>query len=298
MTSHSRARAWISFFAIGFVTLLGPSPSRSIEPQPQEPARSAASEPQRLTSGATGAVSLVKGHGGVSLGFEANDGQVDAQVRYLARGPGYTLWLTQSEAVLGMHGSRPNPRLVNGVADTLARDQVPTSVLRIALLGANPDPQLTGLDKLPGIANYFLGNDHSRWRVGVPIYGKVKYEGIYSGIDLVYYWNQGQLEYDFIVAPGADPGQIRLEVTGNENIRQDEEGTLQLTTASGEIRLRRPQVYQVIDGTRHDIAARYVLPKEGSAGMSRSGIGIQLAAYDADLPLVIDPVITYSTYLG
>jgi hypothetical protein len=158
------------------------------------------------------------------------------------------------------------------------------------LRNANPAAKVTGSDELAGTSNYFIGNDPTKWRTNVPTYAKVKYEGIYSGIDLVYYGNQRQLEYDFIVAPGADPHRIAFDVSGAKRIRQDAHGDLVLNVGEGEIRWHKPVVYQEKDGTRQEIAARYSIT-------DTNRVGFELAKYDAGRPLYIDPVI-YSTYLG
>ena len=159
------------------------------------------------------------------------------------------------------------------------------------LVGANPAPQLTGSDELPGKSNYFIGNDPAKWRTNVPNYAKVKYADVYPGIDLAYYGNQRQLEYDFVVSPGADPQSIRLAFDGDEKQRIDDHGDLALEAKGGEIRMHRPVVFQQIDGSRRNIAANFVL---------RSGreVGFEIARYDATKPLIIDPVLSYSTYLG
>jgi hypothetical protein len=165
-----------------------------------------------------------------------------------------------------------------------------TSVLRMKLRHANPAAKVTGADQLAGTSNYFIGNDPAKWRTNVPTYAKVKYEGIYPGIDLVYYGNQRQLEYDFIVAPGADPRRIAFDVRGAKQIRQDARGDLVLKTSAGEIRWHKPVVYQEKNGARQEIAARYAIT-------AANRVGFELAKYDASRPLYIDPLI-YSTYLG
>jgi hypothetical protein len=165
-------------------------------------------------------------------------------------------------------------------------------VLRMKLRNANPAAKVTGEDELAGTSNYFIGNDPAKWRTNVPTYAKVKYEGIYPGIDLVYYGNQRQLEYDFIVAPGADPHRIAFAVRGAKRIRRDARGDLVLTMKTGEdeIRWHKPVVYQEKDGTRREIAASYAIT-------AANRVTFELAKYDASRPLYIDPLI-YSTYLG
>src|ERR1039458_2173214 len=137
---------------------------------------------------------------GVPLNFEANQGQTDSRVKFLSRGDGYSLFLTSHEAVFTLRppaGAKGRP-----------------TVFRMELRGANRAARVTGADKLAGVANYYVGNEPSKWRSGITTYGKVKYQGIYPGVDAVFYGNQRQLEYDFVVAPGADPRQISLGLTG------------------------------------------------------------------------------------
>jgi acyl dehydratase len=158
------------------------------------------------------------------------------------------------------------------------------------LRNANPAAKVTGVDELAGTSNYFIGNDPTKWRTHVPAYAKVKYEEIYSGIDLVYYGNQRQLEYDFIVSPGADPRRIEFEVSGAKRIRQDAQGELVFTLGENEIRWHKPVAYQDKNGARHEIATRFTIT-------DTKRVGFELAKYDASRPLYIDPLI-YSTYLG
>jgi hypothetical protein len=178
----------------------------------------------------------------------------------------------------------------SGAGHRPATDRTPGTVLRMKLRHANPAAKVTGVDELPGTSNYFIGNDPTKWRTNVPTYAKVKYEGIYSGIDLVYYGNQRQLEYDFIVAPGADPRRIAFDVSGAKQIRRDACGDLVLKMSEGEIRWHKPVAYQDKDGTRQEIAAHYAIT-------DKNRVAFELAKYDASRPLYIDPLI-YSTYLG
>ena len=129
-----------------------------------------------------------------------------------------------------------------------------SAVVRMKLVGANPSPRVSGLEELPGKSNYFIGNDPSQWRTNVPHYAKVQYNDVYPGVDLVYYGNQRQLEYDLVVAPGADPGAIALSFEGVERLRIDAQGDLVLHTSGGQIRQHKPLVYQEVDGGHREIA--------------------------------------------
>jgi hypothetical protein len=209
------------------------------------------------------------------LQFEANTGQTDSRVRFLSRGPGYTMFLGQQEAVVALSPSRPN-----GVSQ----------VVRLRLSGANPDAPVVGESPLSGTTNHFIGSDASKWRTDVPTYARVRYDDVYDGIDLVYYGNQQQLEYDFVVAPGADPSQIGLAFPGAPDARVDEHGDLVLSAGSDALRMRKAVVYQDADDGRVMIEARYA--PRGAI------VGFELGEYDRTRPLVIDPVLAYSTYMG
>ncbi len=232
-------------------------------------------------------------YGKLPLQFEANRGQTHKDVRFLSRGAGYSLYLTAGEAVLVL--SEPDADATRDARGTQARSGAKAHgksvALRMSLVGAARKPVVTGVDELPGKANYFIGKDRSKWRTNVPTYAKVQYENIYPGIDLVYYGNQRQLEYDFVVAPGADPKKIVLGFKGAEKLQIDAEGNLVLHAAGADLRQHKPIIYQQIDGVRHEIAGGYV-----RKGANR--VGFQVAAYDASRPLVIDPTLSYSTFLG
>jgi hypothetical protein len=218
-------------------------------------------------------------YGRLPIRFEANDGQTDSKVKFLSRGVGYGLFLTQSEAVLSLQ--KESSRGDNGAQSTV----------RMKLIGADPASQMEGLDMLPGRSNYILGSDAKRWRRNVMSFAKVRYRSVYPGIDLIYYGNQRQLEYDFVVAPGADPNMIRLGFTGVDQVNIAAQGDLVLKTAGAEISQRKPVAYQEVNGNRREIASRYTM--KGS-----QEVGFDLGEYDRSQPLVIDPVIAYSTYLG
>ena len=234
-------------------------------------------------------------YGKLPLSFEANRGQVNEHVKFLSHTGGYTLFLTGDEAVLELSGRKTstNKAKMDGAAHSLQSGMGatnPAGVLRVKLRNANPAAKVTGVDELAGTSNYFIGSDPKNWRKNVPNYKKVKYEGIYSGIDLVYYGNERQLEYDFIVSPGADAHRISLRLRGAQRIRRDERGDLVLDIGDGEILWRKPVAYQQENGTRHEIAAHYVIE-------NKNRVGFEVAKYDASRPLYIDPLV-YSTYLG
>lgn len=250
------------------------------------------------------------------LSFEANQGQTDEQVKFLARGPGYQLFLTSTEAVMVLRQAGGSRRSAIGnrekLADRLLARSNPKSeienpksqVVRMTLRGANPEAEVVGVQELPGKVNYFIGNDPKKWRTNIPTYKRIEYKDIYPGVNMVYYGNQGQLEYDFVVSPGADPSAIQLAFEGSDKVEMDAKGDLILKTASGDLRLHKPLVYQEIAGVRREISATFVLNPNCLESQSKivnpksQVVGFRLAAYDASKPLVIDPVLSYATYLG
>lgn len=201
-------------------------------------------------------------YGKLPLSFEANHGQTDGRVKFLSRTGGYTLFLTGDEAVLALSGKKASTKTkVVGKARTLHSDTAPSKaggVLRMKLRNANPAAKVSGVDELAGKSNYFIGNDPAKWRTNVPTYAKVKYEGIYSGIDLVYYGNQRQLEYDFVVAPGANPRRIQFDVRGAKRIRQDGHGELVFKVGEDQICWHKPLVYQEKDGARQELSLIHI----------------------------------------
>ena len=218
------------------------------------------------------------------LEFEPNRGQADRQVRFLARGDGYGLYLTRSQAVLALR--RPGSAAPADGAHSGRRrgEKDAWSVLRMELLGANEEARTSGLEPLPGTSNYFRGNDPKKWLTDVPNYGRVRYAGVYPGVDLVYYGNQGQLEYDFQLQPGAAPEQIRLGFSGAERVEVDAQGQLAVRMPGGVVQHKQPVVYQEAAGRRQAVAGRYVQ-------LARNEVGFALGRYDRSRPLVIDPVL-------
>src|SRR6266704_2476283 len=161
----------------------------------------------------------------------------------------------------------------------------------MTLLGANPQSRVVGLDQLPGTVNYFVGNDPSQWRSAIPTFAKVKCHQVYPGVDLVYYGNQRQVEYDFLVGAHADPARIAIAFAGAERLELDEKGDLIAQLAGGTVRWHKPVAYQQAEAGRQEVAAKFVLN-------NRQEVGFELGAYDASRPLIIDPQLVYATYLG
>jgi hypothetical protein len=265
----------------------------------------------------------VQSYGKLPLSFEANLGQVDKTVQFMARGEGYGLYLTGQEAVLTLRkpfrgpASKPSPALSPswrlspngnsfdpygknipiGDGPTLPRQiaashrQCTTDVVRMQLAGAHAAAAPTGEEKLPGTANYFLGNDPHKWHTAIPTYGEVRYADVYDGIDLVYYGNQQQLEYDFVVAPGASTRRIRLHFAGAHELKLDAEGNLDIVAADGSIAFKKPVVYQVVDGQRKPVGGQFTL-------LADNTVGFRVGRYDHAKTLVIDPTLVYSTFFG
>jgi Bacterial Ig-like domain (group 3)/Chitobiase/beta-hexosaminidase C-terminal domain/Beta-propeller repeat len=286
----------------------------------QTPTMSSDDQPAHVSSEKT--AKLAENYGRLPLSFEANHGQVNRSVKFLARGSGYQLFLTGQEAVLTLNKpvatrtprrmqipSRVSRLSVNGASLESLRETVPvrgepdtppevaanktltTDVIRMQLMGANASVVPSGLERLPGTSNYILGRDPSKWHTDIPNFKKVRYADVYPGIDLLYYGNHQQLEYDFVVAPGARTHAIRLHFAGTQGIKLDADGDLSITGAHGSVAFHRPEVYQTVDGVRKTISGRFSLRADNT-------VGFAVGRYDRTRPLVIDPTLTYSTYLG
>jgi hypothetical protein len=236
--------------------------------------------PQQLTA---------ERYGRLPMLFERNDGQTDEQVRFLARGVGYSLFLTPGEAVFAL---RPAPqRGDTEMPDPAASPAAPGAVLRMSMHGGNPAPVLEAQGPQDGRSHYFRGADPAQWRTDVERFAKVLYRDVYPGIDLVYYGNQQQLEYDFIVGPGRDPDRIAIEFDGVQSLQINDAGELVLGTALGDIVQHKPVVYQRVGDARRPVEGRYRV-------LDDRRVGFELGDYDRGLALVIDPVLAYNTYIG
>src|SRR5688572_863125 len=206
------------------------------------------------------------------LGFEPNQGQADPEARFLSRAGGYTLSLATGEVVL----------------ELAAGGRTAETELRLKWKDANPGARIEPEQELPGKSHYFIGKDPPNWRVGIPQFARVRSRELYPGIDLTFYGDQGAVEFDFVLAPGADPDRIALRFEGAHDLRIDPEtGDLILETAAGAVRQHRPKAYQPAGSTRRLIPARYVLA-------SSDEVLIKVSDYDSERPLVIDPVLSYA----
>ena len=193
---------------------------------------------------------IAERYGKLPLSFETNEGQTDPQVKFLSRGPGYTLFLTPDGVVLSLR-QPPPARLdrsgapAHSKGDSSATTQA--SLLRLKMIGAQSRTSVEGQDELPGKVNYLIGNNPDAWHVNVPTYRRVTYHEIYSGVDMVYYGNQGELEYDFVIAPRTDLRVVKFVLEGAQHLSTDLRGDLIMTVADHELKLRKPVIYQITD---------------------------------------------------
>ncbi|HWO32433.1 MAG TPA: SBBP repeat-containing protein, partial [Candidatus Acidoferrum sp.] len=239
--------------------------------------------------------------GKLPLGFEANQGQTDPQVKYMARGNGYTVFLTANDTVFalqassgasitgaaskhgfgtrGLHQERPEKKNVS-------------AAIHMRVVGGNARAQIAAGSQLPGVSNYYIGGDRSKWQAGVRQYASVGYRDVYPGVNMAFHGEQRQLEFDFIVAAGANAAPISLGFSGAHKIATDASGNLLLSSVAGDVVvLHKPVAYQEKDGQRQNVAAEFV--QEGN-----KQVGFTLGSYDHTRALVIDPALSYSTYLG
>ena len=240
---------------------------------------SAASRPAAKTAPPEVQARALANYGNLPLSFEENRGQADSQVRFLSRGSGYAILLAPSEVVLNVRAP--------GKPGQPAKQ----SAIRMSFPGAKSSAAIAGGERQSAVSSYFFGKDPAKWLSGIPHYSRVHYRGVYPGVDLVLYGNQGRLEYDFEIAPGADPRAIRLAFDGVDGMRIDGAGDLVVSTAAGEMRQHKPIVYQESGGLRHTIDGRYVL-------QSHNRVAFEVGGYDARKPLIVDPVLSFATYLG
>jgi Beta-propeller repeat len=250
---------------------------------------------------------IAASYAALPLAFEPNQGQADPQVKYMARGAGYGLYLTSSQAILTVHkrggpsevrtmleDKRLGPAKVKSMLQRRQKMSAKPSqvaVVRMQLLGASSGAQLAAADPKSGKVNYYLGNDPSKWRTNVPLFGRVSYRNLYPGVDLVFHGAGRQLEFDYLVSPGADASSIAVAFKGADGMSTNAAGDLVLATAAGPVEMHRPVAYQEEDGVRQNVEA-------GFAVKGANEVAFALGSYDHTRELVIDPTVTFSTYFG
>jgi len=238
-------------------------------------------------------IQVEKAFGHLPLSFEPNQGQVDRKVRFLTRSLDSVLSLNASEAIFTLP-SQPNAAPKSAKARrSVSKSSVGT--LRMQLVGANSQASTLQQQPLEGHVNYFCDRDPHKWHSNIPTFGKVGFHGVYPGVDVVYYGNQEHLEYDFLVAPHADPKQIHLHFAGAKDVRVNAAGELIIRAQGRELTWQKPTVYQQDERGKHAVAAHYRLKRLPNG---QAGVSFALGHYDTTRSLVIDPVLTYSTYLG
>lgn len=298
--SASRRRIFafcmVPVLAIVAVALLAVSPkgrgakiTAASTPLPTAPAQAVSKEQAQHFQSAFAALPLA---------FEQNQGQTDGRVRYLARANGYTLFLTNHDAVFSF-SSKAAPGAAAARYKTMAERSAPTprrqkdlsAAVHMRLAGGNQAAEPAVSEPLPGITNYYIGDNPKNWHAGVPQYARVSYKDVYPGVDLAYYGQQSRLEFDFIVAPNANPAPIDLAFSGAQKIATDGSGNLVVSSAAGNATLHKPVAYQMEKGARQVVDANFVVKPHHQ-------VGLALGAYDHSRELVIDPSVTYSTYLG
>jgi hypothetical protein len=269
----------------------GNGPSVSQAPNPSTPSEAAQSE-------------VLDNFGKLPLSFEQNVGQFDDGVDFVSHAGSGTVFLMPTAMVMAIQGENSESRIQNpGSERTFAplaplgrgdggEGKTPTGVgLYMNIIGANPGARATATNQQPGITNYFIGNDPNEWHTNIASFGRVEYDDVYPGIDLAYYGKNQQLEYDFIVSPGADPNQITLNFAGGDGMEVNAQGDLIVHTAAGDVLQQKPFTYQEVGNTRQEVASGYTL--EGTT------VRFDVGNYDPSRPLVIDPIVMgYSTFLG
>ncbi|HBB89168.1 MAG TPA: hypothetical protein DC047_16300, partial [Blastocatellia bacterium] len=246
------------------------------------------------TAKATTLDKIANQYGDLPLHFETNEGQTDPQVKFLSRGPGYDLFLTSTESVLTLRRREAQRDKLQPVAPADQPSNTSgkqASVLYLKMIGANTEARIEGQDALPGKVNYLIGDDPQKWHVDVPLFRRIHYKDIYPGVDMVYYGNQRQLEYDFVVGPGADVRAVKFKLEGADHLGVDSTGDLLITIDHSEVKLRKPVIYQISDqGARSEVMGSYAL--------KGSEVSFNVKNYNTKKALIIDPVLSYSTYFG
>lgn len=256
------------------------------------PARDAGQKP--LPDNNAGKPGLKESYGKLPLYFIKNNGQIDGKVRYYEKGAGHAVYFTDEGLYINL--LKRTADAGNGITGPQTPDAVVQSeVIRLGLAGSGRAPEIEAVNRQEGAFNYLIGNDRSRWRTGVPAYGALVYKNVYKGVDVKYYGNNSELEYDIIVRPGADTNAVRFFYEGVKGLKAGKDGGLEIALAHGTINQKRPFIYQTINGRKVEVAGGFKLL---DAESGRHSYGFQVASYDKGHDLIIDPSLVFSTYLG
>jgi hypothetical protein len=233
-------------------------------------------------------VQVQEAYGQLPLSFIRNDGQVDKKVKFYEKGSGRATFFTKEGVYLS---------LTNGQSSPTSHSSKST-LIRLTPLGANKNPKIVAEGLQEGQVNYFVGNDPKKWQTNISTHQAVVYQDIYPGIDLKFYGNNRQMEYDIVVKPGADPSKVKLGYEGIEGLRVTDAGDLEIKLKGGTIFQKKPIIYQEIEGKRVDVAGTFKIQPRTNRHAKNFAYGFEVSSYDKAHPLLIDPTLVYSTYLG
>lgn len=246
-------------------------------------------------------------YGKLPLSFIQNNGQVDEKVKFYEKGSGRTTSFTKDGVCLTLQTQNSKVKKQNlkyEISNPNSKSEIPipqSEIVKLIPLNANKNPEIIAEGKQEGKVNYFVGNDPKKWKTNIPTYNAVVYKEIYKNIDMKFYGNNRQLEYDIIVKPGADPEMVKLSYEGIGGLSVTEKGDLEIATKQGKLIQKKPSIYQEINGKRIEVDGKFKIfsqPQDPSR-QSHVAYGFQVASYSKNHPLIIDPVlILYSTYLG
>jgi hypothetical protein len=222
------------------------------------------------------------------LAFERNIGQNPSQFQFVSHARNYAVFLESDEATLVFRAAEHSPILQNA---SVTKHAATTELVSLHLLQSDRATAAQAEEPLPAKANYFLGSDPAKWRTNVPLFGRVRYPSVYKNVDLEYYGTESQLEYDFVIKPGGDPKSIHFSLEGARQAKIERSGDLTVRVGNTQFALRKPIAYQIAGPIKNQVTAQFV-------PYGRGGFGIQVGDYDRRLPLIVDPILDYSTYLG
>jgi Beta-propeller repeat len=286
--SFTNKARWMAGLSALVLLAAGMIARQKLQPSATVPARSAPARMRPIVS--QDASRVAANFANLPLSFEPNQGQTDKQVRFLSRNSHYNLFLTSNEAVftLPVRSAGTDPGAAHSRKKFASLES--EAVLRMEIRGANAGAKIVGDSLAPGHTNYLIGRDSSKWVRDIPQYSRVNYSGVYPNIDLTFYGQQRQLEFDFIVKPGADPRAIALGIEGAKKIATEKSGDLVLSSAAGDLVLHKPIAYQKQGDSRQPVDAKFIVKE--------TEVALAVGAYDHNRDLVIDPAVGYGTYIG